>query len=340
MVCMHCEDPTCAAGLPRRRHQADRGGHRAVGAQAPVHRLLELRDRLPVRRPEVRRRVRPDDEVRHVHRPHVGGLRADVRLGVPERGPLVRHARGVPRHPPAARSSTTGSSAARACAPRCSPSSTTLAAARSTCSTDAPAPGSTTPSAWREALIERRGPTSRAAADLEARLPLRGRRRGGRHPPRVRPLPRRRRRGDGRRQPRPRGLDPAAHHQHRRTPGDRRRSTTSRVGDTYLFRYPTDDDPAILLRLGDAEVVAFSQKCTHLGCVVYFEAEERPVALPVPRGQLRGRAPARSSPGPPPAARAASTSRSATTAPSGRWGTSLRTSRARPGALLRGRRST
>ena len=46
------------------------------------------------------------------------------------------------------------------------------------------------------------------------------------------------------------------------------------VGTTYLFRYPTDDDPAVLLRLGDRELVAFSQKCTHLGCVVYYEAEE------------------------------------------------------------------
>jgi Rieske Fe-S protein len=45
------------------------------------------------------------------------------------------------------------------------------------------------------------------------------------------------------------------------------------VGDTYLFRYPSDDDPAVLLRLADEEVVAFSQKCTHLGCVVYFEED-------------------------------------------------------------------
>ena len=45
------------------------------------------------------------------------------------------------------------------------------------------------------------------------------------------------------------------------------------VGATYLFRYPTDDDPAVLLRLADDEVVAFSQKCTHLGCVVYYEAD-------------------------------------------------------------------
>ena len=46
------------------------------------------------------------------------------------------------------------------------------------------------------------------------------------------------------------------------------------VGTTYLFRYPGPDDPAILLRLGDRQVVAFSQKCTHLGCVVYYQAPE------------------------------------------------------------------
>ena len=46
------------------------------------------------------------------------------------------------------------------------------------------------------------------------------------------------------------------------------------VGETYLFRYPGDADPAVLLRVADRDVVAFSQKCTHLGCVVYFEPEE------------------------------------------------------------------
>ena len=46
------------------------------------------------------------------------------------------------------------------------------------------------------------------------------------------------------------------------------------VGSTYLFKYPTGSDPAILLRIADREVVAFSQKCTHLGCVVYFQTDE------------------------------------------------------------------
>jgi Rieske Fe-S protein len=48
------------------------------------------------------------------------------------------------------------------------------------------------------------------------------------------------------------------------------------VAEPHLFRYPGDDDPAILVRLTATDVVAFSQKCTHLGCVVYYEpGEER-----------------------------------------------------------------
>ncbi len=47
------------------------------------------------------------------------------------------------------------------------------------------------------------------------------------------------------------------------------------VGDSYLFRYPTDRDPAVLVRISDNEVVAFSQKCTHLGCVVFYQPDEQ-----------------------------------------------------------------
>lgn len=46
------------------------------------------------------------------------------------------------------------------------------------------------------------------------------------------------------------------------------------VGGTFLFRYPENADPAILLRVDDTQVVAFSQKCTHLGCVVYYQPTE------------------------------------------------------------------
>lgn len=46
------------------------------------------------------------------------------------------------------------------------------------------------------------------------------------------------------------------------------------IGDSYLFHYPADRDPAVLVRLAETDVVAFSQKCTHLGCVVYYQPEE------------------------------------------------------------------
>ncbi len=58
------------------------------------------------------------------------------------------------------------------------------------------------------------------------------------------------------------------------------------IGDTHLFRYPTSEDPAVLVRLGDRDVVAFSQKCTHLGCVVYFEAAERRWHCPCHEGNF------------------------------------------------------
>ena len=71
------------------------------------------------------------------------------------------------------------------------------------------------------------------------------------------------------------------------------------VGTTYLFRYPTSDDPAILLRLSDDEVVAFSQKCTHLGCVVYYQADEHRWHCPCHDGNFDARTGAVLS-GPPP----------------------------------------
>lgn len=56
------------------------------------------------------------------------------------------------------------------------------------------------------------------------------------------------------------------------------------VGSTYLFRYPRQEDPAILLRLATDELRAFSQKCTHLGCVVYHEREHARLACPCHEG--------------------------------------------------------
>lgn len=71
------------------------------------------------------------------------------------------------------------------------------------------------------------------------------------------------------------------------------------VGETHLFRYPSGDDPAILVRLAERDVVAFSQKCTHLGCVVYFEADEDRWHCPCHEGNFDARTGAVIS-GPPP----------------------------------------
>jgi nitrite reductase/ring-hydroxylating ferredoxin subunit len=40
------------------------------------------------------------------------------------------------------------------------------------------------------------------------------------------------------------------------------------VGGTMVFRYPGDHDACILVRVGEREWVAYSQRCTHLSCAV------------------------------------------------------------------------
>lgn len=56
------------------------------------------------------------------------------------------------------------------------------------------------------------------------------------------------------------------------------------VGGTHLFHYPHEEEPAILVRLGEDEVVAWSQHCTHLGCVVYYEPEHGELECPCHEG--------------------------------------------------------
>lgn len=51
-------------------------------------------------------------------------------------------------------------------------------------------------------------------------------------------------------------------------------------GSEYLFRYPSEDDPAILVRLPNGRLHAFSQKCTHLGCVVTYQPAESRLFCP------------------------------------------------------------
>jgi len=55
-------------------------------------------------------------------------------------------------------------------------------------------------------------------------------------------------------------------------------------GSEYLFRYPTSDDPAILLHLPGGELRAFSQRCTHLGCVVFWQNDKDRLYCPCHEG--------------------------------------------------------
>jgi Rieske Fe-S protein len=51
-----------------------------------------------------------------------------------------------------------------------------------------------------------------------------------------------------------------------------------------LFAYPTPRDHCILIRTGEEEYVAYSQKCTHLSCAVYLSAKEDRLECPCHKG--------------------------------------------------------
>lgn len=55
-------------------------------------------------------------------------------------------------------------------------------------------------------------------------------------------------------------------------------------GSAHLFSYPTDADPAILVHLPGGDLRAFSQKCTHLGCVVYYQPDTNEMECPCHEG--------------------------------------------------------
>jgi Rieske Fe-S protein len=52
------------------------------------------------------------------------------------------------------------------------------------------------------------------------------------------------------------------------------------VDGVKMFRYPTPDDPCILIRPDANTFVAYSQKCTHLSCAVYYAAAHRRIECP------------------------------------------------------------
>lgn len=56
------------------------------------------------------------------------------------------------------------------------------------------------------------------------------------------------------------------------------------VGGVKMFTYPTAGDPCILVRTGGDSYVAYSQKCTHLSCAVYYAKEQNRLECPCHQG--------------------------------------------------------
>jgi len=56
------------------------------------------------------------------------------------------------------------------------------------------------------------------------------------------------------------------------------------VGGSYVFQLPDEKGPAILVRLGTDEFVAYSQKCTHLQCPVVWRAGDSKLYCPCHHG--------------------------------------------------------
>jgi Rieske Fe-S protein len=61
------------------------------------------------------------------------------------------------------------------------------------------------------------------------------------------------------------------------------------VGAAHLFRYPTEFDPAILVRFPGGDLRAFSQKCPHLGCVVTWSRSTEQMLCPCHEGVFDAR---------------------------------------------------
>jgi len=56
------------------------------------------------------------------------------------------------------------------------------------------------------------------------------------------------------------------------------------IGGVKLFSYPESEDNCILIRTAPDQVAAFSQKCTHLSCAVYYAREANRLECPCHEG--------------------------------------------------------
>lgn len=59
---------------------------------------------------------------------------------------------------------------------------------------------------------------------------------------------------------------------------------TLAAGSAMYFSYPNFDDQAMLIHLPEGRFVAYSQKCTHLSCAVYYQPERERIYCPCHEG--------------------------------------------------------
>ncbi len=74
-----------------------------------------------------------------------------------------------------------------------------------------------------------------------------------------------------------------------RKPGSFAKQTIAQVGEipvggVKLFTFPSREDHCILVRTGEDDYVAYSQKCTHLSCAVYYAAQDNRLECPCHKG--------------------------------------------------------
>jgi Rieske Fe-S protein len=89
---------------------------------------------------------------------------------------------------------------------------------------------------------------------------------------------------------------------HRRPPPARKRIASLAdlaPGTAIMFAFPHDHDPCLLIRMPDGELVAYSQKCTHLSCAVVPEIAAGVLHCPCHEGYFDLRT-GRNIAGPPP----------------------------------------
>jgi nitrite reductase/ring-hydroxylating ferredoxin subunit len=60
-------------------------------------------------------------------------------------------------------------------------------------------------------------------------------------------------------------------------------------GEAVYFEFPERDEQGLLIHLPGGQFVAFSQRCTHLSCAVYFQPEQERLYCPCHEGVFDAR---------------------------------------------------